>query len=101
MTGWVREAVFMVLLACVLAVGCSDSALPAPMDVLSVKGPPSEVPVPSGGCPDFDASVFPADLSIPWAKTPALGTMPGAFSVSSTGEAQYTMRRRRPQSGCC
>jgi Salmonella virulence plasmid 65kDa B protein len=51
-----------------------------------VNGPP--LPPPLGlDCPAYDASILPAPIGA--APTPAAGTLPGTFSVSAGGQANY------------
>lgn len=90
------------LLACViLEPACGRDAgqpfLGPPLSAQSLhpgQGPSSSHPGPADvTCPEYSstASPFPADdLASPF-QTAVAGTIPGAFSVTGTGEASYTM----------
>src|SRR5262249_52324910 len=71
-------AAVVVLIACVLAVTARADVPPPPGPVIPVCPEPGAVPSPLP--PDLQAS-----------PTVAAGTAQGSFSVSSTGEAMYSM----------
>lgn len=75
-------AAVLVFFACVLAVTAHADT--------GTGGPPSPGPI-IPICPQPDAGPSPLPPDLPAGPTVAAGTVPGSFSVSSTGEAIYSM----------
>ena len=82
---------FLLLMVCLLAPACHGGSAPGP-----TPGPGTDPGLPPSGqdqqaCPALSDTLPVLPLPLPRGDTVRAGTLPGAFSVSSTGEAHYTL----------